>query len=120
MLIGVSMVSVLAARVGELQAKLDEVEGYARACRAAAATIEVSYGALARVSVDVGGMRSRAPKVDRARAAAQSAGATVDSVRSRLDSAVGDLEDLAARYQRKADTIRADLDTARVQLAAAG
>jgi ABC-type transporter Mla subunit MlaD len=120
MLVGVGMVNVLAARVSELQAKLDEVEGYARACRAAAASLQVPYGALSRVAVNVGGMRSRAPKVDRALASAQSAGATVDSVRSRLDSAVGDLEDLAAKYQRKADTIRAELDVARIQLAAAG
>lgn len=111
-----SKVDILAARVDALQAKVDEAEGYARACRAAAAKLAGPVGALSGVSIDVGGMRSRSAAVDRARSNAESAGDLVSTARSRLSDAVSDVEDIALKYERKADAARADLKAASYQL----
>jgi hypothetical protein len=115
----VTAVDALAAKVRALQDRVDEAEGYAAACRAAATALHEPLAALGRVSVDVGGMRSRSRKVDRAKAGAEAAASTVHSIRSRLADAVSDLEGIAGRYQRRADAARLDLRAASMQLALA-
>lgn len=112
-------VHALAARVDHLRSELDKYERYARACRTAASKLSGAAGGLSTVSVDDGGMRSRAPRVDRARASADAARGAVDSVRSRVDGMAGDLQQVATEYQRKADSARTDLTAATAQLAAA-
>ncbi|MFF3853580.1 hypothetical protein [Micromonospora sp. NPDC002575] len=114
-----SNVDALAARVRALEEKIDEADGYARACRAALARLRGPLDTLSTVSVDVGGLRSRSAKVDRARSRAESAREVVGTARSRLADAAGDLGRIAGRYERRADTARADLRAARKQLAAA-
>ncbi|MFY1625662.1 hypothetical protein ACN261_08100 [Micromonospora sp. WMMD723] len=114
-----SNVDALAARVRALKERVDEADGYARACRAALARLRGPLGTLSTVSVDVGGLRSRSAKVDRARSQAESAREVVGTARSRLADAAGDLGRIAGRYERQADMARADLRAARKQLAAA-
>jgi hypothetical protein len=109
----------LAARVDHLRSELNTFERYADACRSAAGKLSAAAGGLSRGTVDVGGMRSRAPRVDRARATAEAARGTVDSVRSRVDGTAGDLRHIAVRYDRKADSVRTDLAAATAQLSAA-
>jgi fructose/tagatose bisphosphate aldolase len=111
-----SKVAALAAKVRALQASVDEAEGYAQACRATAARLEGPLGTLSGVTIDVAGMRSKSAKVDRTRARAESAQDVVDSARSRLSNAVGDLDGVARKYERKAAALRADLKAASYQL----
>ena len=112
-----SDVAALSARVDALQAKVDEAERYAQACRAAVARLKAPADALSAVSVDVAGLRSKSAKVDRARARAASAGRDVNAVRSRVSDALGDLERVARTYERRAQEARLDLRAASMQLA---
>ncbi|MBO0869075.1 MAG: hypothetical protein J2P15_10960 [Micromonosporaceae bacterium] len=109
----------LVARVDHLRSELEKFERYARACRAAASKLSAATGGLSPGAIDVGGMSSRAPRVDRARASAEAVRGTVDSVRSRVDGMVGDLQHVAVAYDRKAHDARIDLTAATAQLAAA-
>jgi chromosome segregation ATPase len=113
----VSDVAVLSARVDALQAKVDEAERYAQACRTAVARLRAPADALSGMSVDVAGLRSRSAKIDRARARAASAGRDVDAVRSRVADALSDLERVARTYERRAQQARLDLRAASMQLA---
>ena len=112
-----SDVTALSARVDALQAKVDEAERYAQACRTAVARLRGPAEALSGVSVSVAGMRSRSAKIDRARARASSAGRDVDAIRSRVTDALSDLERVARTYERRAQEARLDLRAASMQLA---
>ncbi len=112
-------IEALAARVDALQAKVDKAEGFAEACRGAAARLRGPLEAISSVSVNVGQMRSRSVKVDRARAKASSAADVIRSARDRVSEVISDLDALARTYQRRADAARADLKAASTQLALA-
>lgn len=116
--VGVSNVAALTARVDALRNDVDEADGYAEACRAAASRLQGTVATLAGVSVDTGSMRSRSARVVRATAKAEDAQDAIRSTRSTLDGTVDDLRGIARKYERKADAARADLRVAQAELAA--
>lgn len=115
----VSNVAALSARVEALRKDVDEAEGYAEACRAAASRLDRTAAALARVTVHAAPMRSRSAGIERATGKAEGAAGAVRSVRSALDGAVDELRGIARRYARRADAARAELRIAQARLAAA-
>jgi hypothetical protein len=117
--VGVSNVAALSARVDALRKDVDEADGYAEACRAAASRVQGTVATLAGVSVHTGSMRSRSARVARATGKAEDAADAIRSARSTLDGAVDDLRGIARKYERKADAARADLRVAQAELAAA-
>ncbi|WP_139342309.1 MULTISPECIES: hypothetical protein [Protofrankia] len=114
-----SEVDILRARADALQDSLDEADRYARECRAVAARLRAPLDRLSDVTIDVRGMRSKSARIDRARTRAESARNAVGSARANVSDMVDELQNIARRYERKADAARADLTVATSRLAMA-
>ncbi|MGH3716663.1 MAG: hypothetical protein ACRDT4_24870 [Micromonosporaceae bacterium] len=113
-----SAVAVLQARVDALQGKVEKYRAYAKATRTASRQLSGSRDGLDADPVDLGGMQSRAPRIDRAQGRVASAQGTVQRVRGRVSEAVGELDEIAAKWERKADDATTQLAAAKVALAA--